>query len=493
MAITDLTQVAAPGLRHFGVAAALLDGYAALDTIATGLEAFRHRQQSTMPEPIRIDSPRLCLLAYGAALGAVRQRFWTTTYLSSGFWGSADAEVLDWNRDVARALAANGEAVRRLFLLTRSPEEEIRRWRDDYLLLRKYGDDAGARALDERLDTLLATVAALTALGCDVRVAHDSAQSHRALPSAWAIDGSDAEIAIYDEWRFDIFRGGSSGTVRSVDIHTPALCDFAASFAQASGYFDDLWGTATAATDFLQRIRAGLDAAAARIEYHPLWLARYDHDLSEADERLKHAEFAAVAQTLDARGTWGTIGRILDVGTCTARYPIALRAAVRPDGDILGVDYDWDAVRFARHNVRETCSGDARIRIEHADFCAEAFGFEGPFDVITCMLGTFMHFQRDPGGMAAGDDLQRALERFRGLLAPDGILFFTIWTEAARQARDLLSIYSDEDMRKLSGWNGTAVELEARLAAAGLDHAEAISIDGRMQLFCCRPAHQRFN
>jgi SAM-dependent methyltransferase len=490
MTSPDLAEADVPDVRLFGVAAALADGYAALDTIAIGLDAIANRRLPVMREPIRIDSQRLCLLAYGAALQAVRHRFWTTTYLSSGFWGIEDPEILAWNRDASEALRCNGETVRRLFLLNLSPEAEVRRWRDQQVLLHKYGDAAGARGLDERLHNLIANVDSLIELGCDVRIAHDSAKSHRQLPPEWEVDGSDAELAIYDDWRFDIFRGGGLGSVRAVDIYTPALGDFEALLLLVSEYFDGLWSAATPAADFLRRIRSALDQSAARIEYHPLWLARYDHDVSNADDRLKRAEFAAVETILRSRQWWGAIPRLLDVGTCTARYPIALREAVAEDGEILGVDLDWDAVRFARHNVREACADDARVHIEHADFCAEEFPFEGPFQVITCMLGTLTHFPRDAvEDSAPPDDLQRALERFRALLAPDGVLFFTIWTDEARRTRNLLSIYSEEDKRKLALWDCTSAEMEVRLAAAGLEVAEIILIDCRMQLYCCGTAH----
>lgn len=489
MTSPDLAAEVAPDVRHFGVAAALADGYAALDTIATGLDEFANRRLSVMREPIRIDSRRLSLLAYGAALEAVRHRFWTTTYLSSGFWGIEDPEILAWNRDASEALRRNGETVRRLFLLNLSPEAEVRRWRDQHVLLHKYGDAAGARALDERLHSLIANVDSLIELGCDVRIAYDSAKSHRQLPAEWDVDGSDAELAIYDDWRFDIFRGGGLGSVRAVDIYTPALRDFETLLPLVSEYFDGLWSGATPAAVFLQRIRTTLDQSAGRIEYHPLWLARYDHDVSNADDRLKRAEFAAVETILRSRKWWGAIPRLLDVGTCTARYPMALREAVAEDGEILGIDLDWDAVRFARHNVREACATDTRIRIEHADFCAEEFPFDGPFHVITCMLGTLTHFSRGRADDSARpDDLQRALERFRALLAPDGVLFFTIWTDEARRTRNLLSIYSEEDKRKLALWDGTSAEMDARLAGAGLEVAETVPIDCRMQLYCCGTA-----
>lgn len=479
--------VASGNSQFFGIREALREGYALLDAIAEGLAAGARENPVMTAAPFHFDSRRLCMLAYQSALREVRWRFWTTTYLSSGFWGGSNSDILHWNREALRRLTQSGTAGRRLFLLPSSPEAEIRRWCDQRILMQKYDDAAGLADLDRRFANLCGTVAELSALGCEVRSTQDIARRHKALPDGISMDGLDSELAIYDEWRFDLFHGGRSGTIQSVNVYTPVMQLFESHFRCAVDYFEQLWRDASPMSDLLDRIKETLNHTTQRIDYHPIWLARYDHALPKHDDILKRSEFRAVERTLRRRALWGGLSRVLDVGTCTARYPIGLRDAVASDGEIFGVDNDRDAVRFARRNVADLCNADARIHIEQFDFCAGEFALPRPFDLITCMLGTLLHFSCD--GAAAGppyeDGLQRALDRFAALLSDNGVVFFSIWTAQARRERRVLSIYSEEDKRRLAAWRVTSRQLHERLRAAGLKTVARERIEHRMELYCC--------
>jgi SAM-dependent methyltransferase len=470
----------------FGIAEALREGYAALDSIASGLRAGADDGRPQTSEPFHFDSGRLCRLAYKEALYDVQWRFWTTTYLSSGFWGDENSDILQWNRWALQNLKRAGSPARRLFLLPRSPEMEIRRWCDQRILMHKYDDAAGLANLDSRLASLCHNVERLTAQGCAVRTAYDAAARHKMLPAAISIDGFDSELAIYDDWRFDLFQGGQLGAVQSVRVYTPVMEHFESHLRSVVDYFESLWREAAPMSDLLDRLRAASEQSAKRIDYHPIWLARYDHALPEDDDLLKRREFEGVENELRRRALWGGLRRFLDVGTCTGRYPIALRSAVAEDGQIFGVDNDRDAVRFARRNVADACGGDARISIEQHDFCAEQFALAGPFDLVTCMLGTLLHFSYgDAAQPPYADSLQLALERFATLLSGDGVLFFSIWTPQARRTRHVLSIYSEDDKQQLATWSVTSQELRQRLQAAGLDIVARVRIERRMDLYCC--------
>jgi SAM-dependent methyltransferase len=470
----------------FGIAEALREGYASLDSIAEGLRAGAGNGRPLTSEPFKFDSGRLCMLAYKEALYDVQWRFWTTTYLSSGFWGDENSDILQWNRWALQNLKRAGSPARRLFLLPRSAEMESRRWCDQRILMLKYDDAAGLANLDSRLASLCNNVERLTAQGCAVRTAYDAAARHKMLPAAISMDGFDSELAIYDDWRFDLFQGGQLGAIQSVKVYTPVMEHFDIYLRSIVEYFESLWREADPMADLLDHLRAASEQSAKRIDYHPIWLARYDHALPEDDDLLKRREFEGVENELRRRARWGRLRRFLDVGTCTGRYPIALRGAMGEDGQIFGVDNDRDAVRFARRNVAEACGGDARISIEQHDFCAEQFALAGPFDLITCMLGTLLHFScSDAAQPPYADSLQRALERFAALLSDDGVLFFSIWTPRARRTRHVLSIYSEDDKQQLARWSVTSQELRRRLRAAGLDIVARARIEDRMDLYCC--------
>ncbi|MEE8526019.1 MAG: methyltransferase domain-containing protein, partial [Thermoanaerobaculia bacterium] len=80
---------------------------------------------------------------------------------------------------------------------------------------------------------------------------------------------------------------------------------------------------------------------------------KYEKTLAENDRRLKQRELDAVRLRLEASGRWGSLRRYLDIGTCTGRYVLALREALRSDGEIFGIDNDRDCVAFAEKNVEE--------------------------------------------------------------------------------------------------------------------------------------------
>ncbi len=473
----------------FGFRQTLTEAHADIGATAALLNTFARTQSPESAAPLYFDSLRLCVATYAEALDRVAHRFWTTTLLSSGFWIDNHPRVLEANARLMRRLRQNGQNARRLFLLQLPPDREVERWQDERIRLGKFGDTEGLQRLDAQFKQLYASIMGILESGCEVRAAYDARQRYRSLPAALAFDYQDAEVAIYDDWRVDLFRGGRSKTIRGVQCFTPLCRDFEAVRDAAVAYFEERWREAEPIDRLLNRIRQAFEAASERIDYQPNWLARYDHGLPAEDENLKRLELGQVQQVLKQSGRWGHVRRYLDVGTCTGRYVINLRQAVQPGGALTGIDNDPDAVRFARWNVRQECGEDDRITIERMDFCAPDCQLEGSFDLITCMLGTLLHFGRNrQEALPYHDALQRAIERFAALLSEDGSLFFSVWSDAACRDLDLLSIYSQDDMERLAEWNPSRRELQERLRLGGLRFGQPYSLAGRLDLYHCRRA-----
>lgn len=234
--------------------------------------------------------------------------------------------------------------------------------------------------------------------------------------------------------------------------------------------------------------RAEALASGGRIQYCADWLVRYDSALDPEDSELKRAEAERLETALRDRGRWGRIGGMLDVGTCTGRYPLLLREAVRPDGSIVGIDIDPACVEFARGNVARVAGSDARIAVVHADFMSSELALpQAPFDLIICMMSTLSYFGHDR--RAGFDDaLQRVLVRFAHLLMREGLLVFSTWSREALDAGRLLPIYDESDRWKLAAWTPDADEMEQRLAAAGFAFRKRSRPDPRLDFWACAKA-----
>ncbi len=469
----------------FGIGTMLRQAQEDLRASAGVLAGYAAARTPNSDKPFVCDSRKLCVLMYTEALSRVRRRFWTTSFLSSGFWAQPDDEILRANLRLLGQLQDSGVVTRRLFLLPLTSEDEAQRWLDERMLLRKSGDADGLAHFDTRFANLCKNIEGLLAHGCDVRVIHDSEERFRGLPPQLRFDGRDSELGLYDDWRVDVFRGGRSGIIESVDSFTPAMWGFESLRGGVEAYFEDLWQKAKPVSALLERIRQAIEYSSSRIDYRLAWLARYDHGLPREDELLKAVELSTVKTELQRLARWGKVRRHLDVGTCTGRYPVSLRDAVDPNGEIVGIDNDMDCINYARWNVQIEVRDDPRLHIERVDFCAEPCKVEGPFDLITCMLGTVIHFRRKRDVPPYDDPFQRALEKFGELLKDDGLLFLSVWTEAACRSLNMLSIYTEDDKRLLAEWTPSAAELQSRLTAAGLSFEHPYQLENRMELYRC--------
>lgn len=355
------------------------------------------------------------------------------------------------------------------------------------MLLRNQQDAEGLARFDQKFANLAENVHKLLDHGCDIRIVYRAEQLHPPFPDALSFEPGDTEIAIYDDWRFDLFQGGRSGTIEGVRGYTPATARFDQHREQVVDYFERLWAKSQPIGEFLEQIRKLIEYSSTRIEYDTSWLVRYDHALPREDEALKVAELSSVQVELTRLARWGNVRRFLDVGTCTARYPLSLRDAVRADGDIMAIDNDMDCVRFSQEKTQRESGNDSRFKIKCHDFRSTELPSARKFDLITCMMGTLSHFEHAPWGehRTPDDALQRAIENFARMLDTDGVLFFTVWTEKACQELRLLGIYTDEDRQRLARTSITRQELKRRLEAAGLLVSAPLLLQDRMDLYRC--------
>jgi hypothetical protein len=464
------------------------------DRLADMAERLRRYASSGVGEgqgPILLDSGRAALSAYSEALDQVHERFWTTTFLDSRFWTRNEPQVIDANRNMMSRLsqAGVGGRARRLFQLEQEPEQVAQLYKADRVHLRQLNKDAELRRLGVEFNNLRNNVARMQAEGFDVRVVYDRNETYRNLLRGMLDDPTKGELAIYDSFRVDVFEGGRAGRVDLVRSFNRAVGTFDVYLNSAVAYFEELWAVAEPMDSLLEQIRQAIISASWRIDYASNWLARYEFALNRDDENLKIVEIKRVEEILREEDRWGKIESYLDIGTCTGRYPIRLREAVADAGTILGVDEDFDCVRFAQFNVERQYPEDKRITIRQTDFTARGATLGGPFDLITCMLGTLSHFgwdRQQDGRRPFDDTLQTSLSRMAELLSESGLLLLGTWSEYACENLAMLDIYRESDRSRLASWTPKVDELRARLEEAGLQVVSHVQPELRLDLLVCK-------
>jgi len=374
--------------------------------------------------------------------------------------------------------------VRRLYLLDQSPGAVAQAYREQRVMLHRLGDSDGLFRLDESFNNMAKNINVLREGGCQLRVAFDGDHYDALLPSSMHWNSRDSELAIYDDFRIDVFRGGRAGQISGLLSFSRAMENFNSLVLPTEEFFARVWDKADPMQTYLDRLQTAVASAKSRIDYWSHWLARYEFALDVEDESLKSSEADLTERVLRDKGSWGAVSRYLDVGTCTGRYLLRLRDAVRRDGIIVGIDDNLDSVLFARGNIHEHCPDDDRITIVQRDFLQDTTLIDGEFDLLTCMMGTLSHFGHDRNNRYE-DNLQRALSHMARLLRPGGHLVFSTWSPEACEKGNLLSIYGKLDAARLARWTPTVNELDARLRLAGFDPPEKYYPDARLILWYC--------
>jgi hypothetical protein len=494
-----------PEVDSVGIVETIHKGLENLRGIETTFWGLQHSPARESQQPIHLRPAELCVQAYIEGLRKVTRRFWTTTYLGSGFWGAPELQISEKikaaNKEMMARLGPLGPAadLRRLFVLNQPLDRAIEEYRSQFIRLRRERKWKEYGELTKRVGAIYQLMKDFmgdsseppgSRAACQVRVVYDK-ELHQPPQEVGFVSG-DSELAFYDDFRFDIFGGGKKGVITDLTIRSRGTEGFRHLFEEFEKYFVNLWNNGSDAREFLEELLQAREYAIKRIDYGvSQWLFQYEHQLRPEDKVLKEEELAAVKRAIKAYKR-GKFKAYLDVGTCTGRYPFSLAGLVEKRGKILGVDNDPDCIAISewQRNDNDSTSADARFRFEVLDFLNPDFpqAVGGKFDLITCMLGTISHFAwvRNLRWRENPDPLQRALARFTGLLEPGGLLILGSWSALACLGKKFLQIYSDDDCDRLKEWTPNSIELRERLGHAGLAILRWECIEERMDLYVCQ-------
>jgi SAM-dependent methyltransferase len=407
--------------------------------------------------------------AYLDGVKEVKESFFTTTYLDSKFWTMKEIGAVKANQYLMTRLAEGGSA-KRLILLTRSIDAELRFQRDQRRLLRS-GAPESVELMDREFAAFYGDNAKLVEKGFEVKVVFDQDEAHDQLPGPMNFRSGEDELALFDDERIDIYSGFTKKRAfPSARMFTDANREFTEIQAMTCDYFNSLWDNDRAVNflDFGALLNGIIEDCKYEIDYEPNWLLRYDQDADDGDARLKEDELQYVLEVL-GMGTREEI-RHLDLGTCTGRYIRELREKCRVTLSV-GIDLDPDCLRHCRGTLTGLPGSDGPQIIEADIRQADALP-SGPFDVITCMMGTLCHLRRLPAEEGKFEDhWQTGLENLASRLADGGDAFVGIWNvdtlENGRMG-SLLSIYPDRTNRILLELSPPIGEFQQRLEQAAL-------------------------
>lgn len=451
--------------------------------VRRNLHASGATRKAVANDPVRFDLTDECEETYVEAMNLTRQRFWVTTYISSEFWIKPSLKVVAANQELCTRLGKKGN-LRRLFMLSYPFEQALEQIRDERTSLKRAGRSEELASRNDKFKRQVRQIATQKEAGFEVRVCYDDESTSAFLPRESYAVRLDTEVAVFDQFRVDFYHGVKHGRIQRVHCFTPMVHNFREVLRAAEEYYGALWENAKEVDEAMDEIRRTHADVDRQVDYEPQWLAEFEFGLRPDDSELKVVELARIQELLRSHGQ-DRISSMLDIGTCTARYPLALADLVDDGGSIIGIDADPDCVRFAEGYVR-TKKPSKPIEIVRRDFL-RPHEYDQFFGLITCTLGTLSHFGHDRKPDFA-DDLQKALVKMRELLEANGVLFLSNWSDTATNGEKLLEIYRPADRKRLAANTPSAPELRDRLRAAGLRIIEEADCNQRIDVFMCQRA-----
>lgn len=213
----------------------------------------------------------------------------------------------------------------------------------------------------------------------------------------------------------------------------------------------------------MELIRECISLGAAKdatLLYDDIAYIKYDYPSLE-DEIKKNTE---IFHALTRIRSIPNIGKILDIGCATGRYPFTF---VNQGYDVIGIDVSPQAI--SRCNLikalEETRWGKLKIRFLCMDARKTSFE-DSSFDLATCMMGTFAHF--------TSDDQETLLREVWRILKHGGHLMISTWNPKYANAK-YLGFYRKKDREAIRQNLMTPTELKELLTKMGFSDIEVFN------------------
>jgi 3',5'-cyclic AMP phosphodiesterase CpdA/SAM-dependent methyltransferase len=411
------------------------------------------QRQIADERPVYIEGRNPALRAYLQALERTEKRFLVTSFLHSEFWGSPMSdEIVEENRRLALKISAkSNRKPRRLFVIEARPQTYVLGLVQQAYSRRAAGDPV----FWERLQTIKANLRQLLEF-FEMKVINVTESLRREISTEF--DPRRYELAIYDDWRIDRFTVSRNGEIAGVLISAGKAVNKDL-VRQLDKFLDDSWNSSEAVDvgEYIKMVDEEMSRIEKAIQYTPDWINRFDQLVQLGKNSVLANEARLVVKILEKLLKSRELSRFeqyLDVGVCTARYPVLLGQEKKLVGQCSGLDIDADVQGFMtdHHSTIDFYLGDIR------DPSVKKI-LPGGYDLITCMLGTACHFGLNSDPHWDGrSGFEAAIENMLDLLAPSGLLILSVWR--VRGTRKYLDIYDEPEKAKLR--KGTPTEQEVK-------------------------------
>jgi len=454
------------------------------DPFGVSKPIFSYKNKLQIENHLEVNDELLVSL-YKGGLERVKKRFWTTTYLTSGFWAHGKDDIYHANESMLKRVSKSKD-VKRIFLLQNDISTFLRDIGKNVIDCRNRKDIRGMEIIMGNFQRLKETCRRFMHEGCLIKYCHD----RFAFQALEDFKENDTEIALYDDFRVDYFDGGHDGRISGVRIYTKNHPSFIRRKISLERYHEKVWESGDDINNLFILIENTYKYYSEKIDYSFPKLMRFDSIVNNNDFKLKEDEKQKLINFLTQSDHFKKVHNYLDIGTCTGRYPFELSEHLKnPNTFILGLDADADCVEYCKTKMKlkDTHLPNQVLAFKESDFLkSDDHILVNSYDLITCMLGTISNFGWDKSSSSRHkDDLHKSLAKMQSVLAQDGLLVISNWTEVGLNT-EMLEIYDDLDRKKLRDFTEPKHILQERLE----DFFEIISvettIDSRLDIFFCR-------
>lgn len=397
---------------------------------------------------VEILGDRHAFIMYVDGLNNVKKRFLTTSYLDSPFWNNEydDIEVLGANQKlVERIGSANGSidnGIHRLFIIPIEINAFISNQVDSVISDLKNG-------YPEKHNKLKRSLLEIEYLSSIIEMKIiDQASLPRPIRNSnqnfFNPVKYNMEIAVYDDFRIDIFRLDAVKIINSTRVFSRKLQDFSVLRSRVLDYYSQAWNNENchSISYYIEVVKEELKyQTKLKVDYDTEWLLNYDH-LIKSNNHILESEKSTLLGYLKRQGK--KYKNHLDVGVCTGRYPEELKKVEIVEKSF-AIDMDSD-VAFWMSNFRQNIPflrWDIRLP-SVVNELKKTFNI-GSYDIITCMVSTISHFDKEEKFRKFNfrTGIEQALINLSFLLNKNGILVISTWKDFSILRNGEISLYKD--------------------------------------------------